>query len=104
MAAVNCQVINMFNILSSQGSNALVHFFYGTGLICWNLQNSADYFSLGTHHVRNKSFQGKIYLFREINHSRARFICSGILRNPESSGIRNPLESGIRPESGGKDT
>ena len=50
-----------------------------TGLIFRNPQISADYFRFRGTHVGIKSFQGKINLFR------------------------NPPESGIRPESGGKD-
>ena len=56
-----------------------VFFRFLTGLIFWNPQISADYFGFRGTHTGIKSFQGKINLFR------------------------NPPESGIWPESEGKD-
>jgi hypothetical protein len=64
-----------------KGSRLCIPFFFWflTGLIFWNPQITADYFRFRGTHVGIKSFQGKINLFR------------------------NPPESGIRPEFGGKD-
>jgi len=65
---------------AAQGLGCAFHFVFRflTGLIFWNPRNSADYFQFCGTHVRIKSFQGKINLFR------------------------NPTESGIWPEFRGE--